>query len=65
MEMMDVIPKIISELHLQIKCYESWYSVRYQKILGYERSFDGTYPNALADLIIWLVENGHLTFDKR
>ena len=22
-------------------------------------------PNALADLVVWLIENGHITFDKR
>ena len=73
MEMLDVIPKVFTDSDMEreeltilyhkkgIDVWYAWFDIPIE-----ERMINGdTLPNALADLIVWLVENGHITFDKR
>ena len=73
MEMVDVVPKHFHDTtgereDLTILYHKNGIDVGYAwfDVPVEERMIKGdTFPNTLADLIIWLVENSHLTFDKR
>lgn len=66
MEMLDVIPTA------DISKDENWCSVWVTECDNgnpndkkyFEREFEWTLPNALADLILWLHENKYITFNK-
>lgn len=40
---------------------EIWKKVEYDKRVA---KINGTLPNALAEMVLWLVENKHLSFNK-
>jgi len=66
MEMLDVIPKKLTLIEEWNEKYEYGFLIsktnsgNFRVVLKVE--FIWTLPNALADLIIWLVENSHLNF---
>lgn len=59
MEMLDVIPDEVDDLVFAMELWE-W---GYRNCNGYlEVGFEKSTPNALAEMILWLYENKHLTF---
>lgn len=70
MEMSDVIPNSIRiedrNFIFTIRKFEDIYSLWYEnwKNVILKLHSEWTLPNALADMVIWLVENKYLTFNK-
>lgn len=72
MEMLDVIPDVIEnreeygdkESYFNFDKKSGWYEFWYLDCYVPQISFQDTLPNALADLIFWLVENSYLTIWK-
>jgi len=61
MEMLDIMPTHINADNISIST-DKWRKYYVKFWINY--TSDNSLPNALADMVIWLVENKHLSFNK-